>query len=46
MPVGFAVGEAAGLAAALASQAPIPDVHAVNTARLRERLRAEGAYLP
>jgi len=46
MPVCLAMGEAAGLAAALAAQAQTPDVHAVNTARLRDRLRAEGAYLP
>ena len=46
MPVCLAMGEAAGLAAALAAHAPAPDVHAVNTAHLRERLRAEGAYLP
>jgi len=46
MPVCLAMGEAAGMAAALAADAQTPDVHAVNTARLRERLRAEGAYLP
>ena len=39
-------GEAAGLAAALAAKAPAPDVHAVDTAALRARLRAHGAYLP
>lgn len=48
MPVCLAMGEAAGLAAALAAQTqkPLPDVHTVDTARLRQRLRAEGAYLP
>ena len=46
MPVCLAMGEAAGLAAALAAGTKIPDVHAVDTAHLRERLRAEGAYLP
>jgi hypothetical protein len=46
MPVCLAMGEAAGLAAALALQAPGQNVHAVDPARLRRRLRAEGAYLP
>lgn len=46
MPVCLAMGEAAGLAAALAAQTQNADVHAVDFARLRERLRAEGAYLP
>ena len=45
MPTCLATGEAAGLAAALAAAAD-GNVHAVNTARLRERLRAEGAWLP
>ena len=39
-------GEAAGLAAAQAAGARTPDVHAVDTARLRARLIANGAYLP
>jgi len=39
-------GEAAGLAAALAAACPRPDVHAVDTADLRRRLRDYGAYLP
>lgn len=46
MPTCLAMGEAAGLAAALACAAPSPDVHAVDTAQLRTRLRALGAYLP
>ena len=46
MPVCLAMGEAAGLAAALALSVPEHDVHAVDTARLRRRLREEGAYLP
>lgn len=46
MPVCLAMGEAAGLAAALAARTSEPDVHAIDTADLRARLRAEGAYLP
>jgi hypothetical protein len=46
MPVCLSMGEAAGLAAAMAAQSPTPDVRAVDTALLRTRLRAEGAYLP
>lgn len=46
MPVCLAMGEAAGLAAALAARETVPDVHAVDTGLLRARLRAEGAYLP
>ncbi|MDF3058851.1 MAG: tat (twin-arginine translocation) pathway signal sequence [Rariglobus sp.] len=46
MPVCLSMGEAAGLAAALAAQAATPDVHAVDTAELRARLREAGAYLP
>ncbi len=46
MPVCLVMGEAAGLAAALASSAPMPDVHAVDTAHLRTLLRDHGAYLP
>jgi FAD-dependent oxidoreductase family protein len=38
-------GEAAGIAAAMAA-AGSTDVHAVNTAELRKKLRAYGAYLP
>ncbi|MBC8039086.1 MAG: FAD-dependent oxidoreductase [Opitutaceae bacterium] len=45
MPVCLAMGEAAGVAAALAA-ADAGDTHAVDTRRLRERLRACGAYLP
>lgn len=46
MPVCLVMGEAAGMAAAHAVQNHAGDVHAVDTGRLRERLRAEGAYLP
>lgn len=46
MPVCLAMGEAAGMAAAHAMQNHQNDVHAVNTDTLRERLRAEGGYLP
>ncbi|HSI09435.1 MAG TPA: FAD-dependent oxidoreductase [Rariglobus sp.] len=46
MPTCLAMGEAAGLAAALASSAASPDVHAVDTAHLRTLLRDHGAYLP
>ena len=45
MPVGLAMGEAAGLAAQMAASAD-GDVHAVDTAELRARLKAHGAYLP
>lgn len=46
MPVCLAMGEAAGMAAAHALEVPNQDVHKVDTAKLRRRLRAEGAYLP
>lgn len=46
MPVCLAMGEAAGLAAALAAAKTGGDVHAVNVAHLRTRLREEGGYLP
>jgi len=46
MPVCLAMGEAAGMAAAHAVKLPSVDVHAVDIARLRRRLREEGAYLP
>ncbi len=39
-------GEAAGTAAALAASSAQPDVHAVDVARVRESLVAQGAYLP
>ena len=39
-------GEAAGTAAAMAAADDPPDVHAVDTDRLRRRLRDGGAYLP
>ncbi len=46
MPVCLAMGEAAGIAAAHALELPGHDVHAVDTKKLRRRLREEGAYLP
>lgn len=46
MPVCLATGEAAGVAAAMASQGPSVDVHRIDTSRLRARLRDVGAYLP
>ncbi|MBW4083222.1 FAD-dependent oxidoreductase [Paenibacillus sp. S150] len=46
MPVCLAMGEAAGLAAALAAGQTDNDVHAVDVAALRKRLKEEGAYLP
>ena len=46
MPVCLAMGEAAGLAAALAAQQPTPNVRAIDTADLRTRRRTYGAYLP
>lgn len=46
MPVCLATGEAAGMAAVHASRLPQVDVHAVDTERLRSRLRETGAYLP
>lgn len=46
MPVCLAMGEAAGLAAALAAAQTGGDVHAVDVPRLRARLREEGGYLP
>ena len=45
MPVCLAMGEAAGIAAAHATERD-GDVHAIDVARLRRRLREEGAYLP
>jgi hypothetical protein len=46
MPVCLAMGEAAGLAAALAARSGEKDVHAVDTEHLRQRLREEHAFLP
>lgn len=46
MPVCLAMGEAAGMAAAHAVKHHANDVHAVDTERLRARLKEEGAYLP
>ncbi len=46
MPVCLCMGEAAGLAAALAAGSPAPDAHQVDVTRLRRRLKEEGAYLP
>ncbi len=46
MPVCLAMGEAAGLAAAMASNGDVVDTHAVDTNDLRKRLKDYGAYLP
>jgi hypothetical protein len=46
MPVCLAMGEAAGLAAAMAATAAEPDAHRVDTADLRRRLQDHGGYLP
>ncbi|NLF32278.1 MAG: FAD-dependent oxidoreductase, partial [Planctomycetes bacterium] len=46
MPPCLAMGEAAGLAAAMAAAAPDGNVHEVNTDDLRQRLRGYGAWLP
>jgi hypothetical protein len=46
MPVCLAMGEAAGLAAALAAACPEGRVREISTSLLRQRLRDEGAYLP
>ncbi len=45
MPVCLAMGEAAGIAAAMAAAESV-DVHAVKTDELRDRLKRHGAYLP
>ena len=42
MPVCLAMGEAAGIAAAMADN----DVHAVDVDKLRSRIKEEGGYLP
>jgi len=42
MPVCLAMGEAAGIAAAMADN----NVHAVDTDKLRSRIKEEGGYLP
>lgn len=46
MPVCLAMGEAAGIAAAMAARTATPDVHRVEVAELRRRIREEGGYLP
>lgn len=46
MPVCLVMGEAAGMAAAHAVTHHGQNVHAVDTGRLRTRLREEHAYLP
>ena len=46
MPVCLCMGEAAGLAAAMAAASSECNIHSVDTAKLRGRLREEGAYLP
>ncbi|MNL64652.1 FAD dependent oxidoreductase [compost metagenome] len=45
MPVCLAMGEAAGMAAALAAQHTIADVRLVDIQKLRARLKEEGAYI-
>ena len=45
MPACYITGQAAGVAAAIASQGE-PDVHAIDVRKLQARLRALGAYLP
>ncbi len=45
MPVCLCMGEAAGIAAAMAAQ-DSGDVHTVDTQELRRRLKSYGAYLP
>lgn len=45
MPVCLAMGEAAGLAAAMAVRQERYDVHAVDVDFLRERLKEKGAYI-
>ncbi|MFC1451790.1 FAD-dependent oxidoreductase [Verrucomicrobiota bacterium] len=46
MPVCLAMGEAAGIPATMAATATPPDVHGIDTAELRKRLRGYGAHLP
>lgn len=46
MPPCLCMGEAAGVAAAMAAASSDSDVHAVDTDGLRDRLRSHGAYLP
>ena len=46
MPVCLCMGEAAGIAAAMAAAQHTVDIHAVDTDDLRNRLRRHGAYLP
>lgn len=45
MPVCLAMGQAAGTAAAMSANEAV-DVHSIDTALLREKLREAGAYLP
>jgi hypothetical protein len=46
MPVCLAMGEAAGIAGALAGKMDTPDVHRIDIKVLKTRLKEEGAYLP
>lgn len=46
MPTCLCMGEAAGLAGTLAVVSENLNVHEVDTVKLRDRLREEGAYLP
>lgn len=45
MPVCLAMGEAAGIAAVMGAKMEKTDLHRVDTAALRAKLRANGAYL-
>jgi len=46
MPVCLAMGQAAGTAAAQSLGDQPADVHAIDTAKLRDQLKRDGAYLP
>ncbi len=46
MPVCLAMGEAAGVAAGMAAGSGTPEVRAVDTAKLRDKLISYDAYLP
>lgn len=46
MPVCLAMGEAAGIAASLAAETKSGDVHKVDTDKLRDILKDNGAFLP
>ncbi|MGN0173660.1 MAG: FAD-dependent oxidoreductase, partial [Acutalibacteraceae bacterium] len=46
MPCCLCEGEAAGIAASMASRMKTPDIHNVNTDKLRDILKSHDAYLP